>query len=327
VNIRPAAPTLSQAGIGLAALLGGTSAHVGFTSGTGSAFGDHDILSWHLGTTAAEYIDLVVPIGVLVPTAYDFTITWNGDTPVWIYDTVPAEWDVTHFEGDNGGGDPPVLPLDCGEFADFVDDYGVEVWRGGKKGKNCQSDTDLRWMPGEDNTLNVQTLARCHDNKNNKKCKPTSCGALYLNYGAIAFEKDPDTGELVLDDNGDPIVVDGPTDDICLAAVDDVDGDGTFTWDGSGDEDGDNLTDLEEACDIGTDPCLYDTDGDGVPDDVDDCALEGPADPGLGEIGEADGCNRQSQCSDGVDNDDDGAVDYLEDPSCDSLVDDSEDSS
>ena len=71
VNVRPAAPTLSQAGIGLAALLGGTSAHVGFTSGTGSAFGDHDILSWHLSTA----IDLVVPINVEVPTAYDFTIT------------------------------------------------------------------------------------------------------------------------------------------------------------------------------------------------------------------------------------------------------------
>ena len=46
-------------------------------------------------------IDLVVPVGELVPTAYDFTITWNGSDPVWIYDVVPAEWDVTHVEFDD----------------------------------------------------------------------------------------------------------------------------------------------------------------------------------------------------------------------------------
>jgi hypothetical protein len=33
--------------------------------------------------------------------------------------------------------------------------------------------------------------------------------------------------------------------------------------DGSGDEDGDDLTDLEEACLLGTDPGVADTDGDG----------------------------------------------------------------
>ena len=46
--VRPAAPLLSQGGLGLAGILGGTSAFVGFTSGTGAAGGDHDILSWRL---------------------------------------------------------------------------------------------------------------------------------------------------------------------------------------------------------------------------------------------------------------------------------------
>lgn len=246
-NVRPAAPTLTQTGIGLAGLLGGTSAYVGFTSATGLAYGDHDILSW----TFAGAIDLVVPINVPIPTAYDFTITWDGegDTPVWIYDRVPAEWDVTHVEFADEG-----LPLDCGEYTDFVGDFGVvEVERGGKSGKTCNSDTGLRWMPGEDNTLNVQTLARCHDNRNNTLCRPTSCGALYLNYGAVAY-----------DELGD--FVDGPTQPLCLAAVDDVNGDGAFTWDGSGDEDEDGLADYEEACGIGTDPCDPDSDDDGVSD-------------------------------------------------------------
>ena len=45
-----------------------------------------------------------------------------------------------------------------------------------------------------------------NNNRNNKRCRPTSCGALYLNDGAVAFEKDPDTGELVLDEDLNPIV-------------------------------------------------------------------------------------------------------------------------
>jgi len=74
-----------------------------------------------------------------------------------------------------------------------------------------------------------------------------------------------------------------------LAAVEDLNGNGLVP-DGSGDENGDGLTDLEEACDIGTDPCNPDTDGDGVNDDVDQCPLEGPPDTGAGETLGADGC-------------------------------------
>lgn len=277
VNVRPVAPTLSQAGIGLTALLGGTTAHVGFTSATGAANANHDILSWYLSSA----IDLVVPINVEFPTAYDFTITHHDPdgTAVWIYDRVPAEWDVTHIEFDDTADDGTVLPINCGGYVEFTGDYGdVEMSRGGKPTKNCNSDTDLRWMPGADNTLNVQTLARCHvkdrggKGGGNNFCRPTSCGALYLNYGAVAFEKGGD-GELVLDPDGNPIVVAGPTDPICLAAVDDVNGDGAFSWDGSGDEDGDGFTDHDEACFWGNDPCVFtpDRDGDGVPDPNDNC--------------------------------------------------------
>jgi len=45
--------------------------------------------------------------------------------------------------------------------------------------------------------------------------------------------------------------------------------------DGSGDFDSDNLTDAIEVFDLGTDPCLADTDDDGRNDDVDACPLEG----------------------------------------------------
>lgn len=227
-------------------------------------------------------IDLVVPINVEIPTAYDFTISYDGpgDIPVVIDDRVPAEWDVIAIEFD--GTD---LPVDCGGNVSFSGDYGdVNVFRGGKSGKKCNSDTGLWWTPnGDDNTLNVQTLARCHDNKNNNFCRPTSCGSLYLNYGAVAYETDGN-GELVLDGEGNPIVVLGPTDPICLAAVDDLNG-GGFVWDGSGDEDGDNLSDYEEACDIGTNPCLLDSDGDGINDDLDECPLDGDMGLGVDAVG------------------------------------------
>ncbi|MCM8595550.1 L-type lectin-domain containing protein [Accumulibacter sp.] len=52
---RPAAAILTG-NVDLAAALGTTNAYVGFTSGTGAAFGDHDILSW-------EFRDTFAPIG------------------------------------------------------------------------------------------------------------------------------------------------------------------------------------------------------------------------------------------------------------------------
>ncbi|GIK87309.1 MAG: IPTL-CTERM sorting domain-containing protein [Burkholderiales bacterium] len=45
VNTRPVAPTLSHA-VNLATVLGTTQAFVGFTSGTGAAWANHDVLTW-----------------------------------------------------------------------------------------------------------------------------------------------------------------------------------------------------------------------------------------------------------------------------------------
>lgn len=44
-GVRPAAPALSRA-IDIPAILGGTAANVGFTAGTGAAYGNHDVVSW-----------------------------------------------------------------------------------------------------------------------------------------------------------------------------------------------------------------------------------------------------------------------------------------
>ncbi|HVF65782.1 MAG TPA: PEP-CTERM sorting domain-containing protein [Casimicrobiaceae bacterium] len=49
-NVRPAAPTLSHT-VNLATVIGQNQAFVGFTSGTGSGFGNHDIQSWVFDNT------------------------------------------------------------------------------------------------------------------------------------------------------------------------------------------------------------------------------------------------------------------------------------
>ena len=250
-------------------------------------------------------IDLAVEVGIEAQSQYDFKINYNQPDlpPVQIEDTVPAEWQVIGFVDDS---------LNC-EFA------------GANKKGNGKSATKIVCLPDStEGMVTVQVDARCHGSRNNKKCRPTSCGALYLNNGAAAYELDPDTNEPVLDDEGNRLPPLLETNELCLVAVSDLNG-GGIDYSGNGDEDGDDLPDYLEACDFGTDPCDSDSDDDGVSDYSDDCPLEGPADPALGEILGVDGCIGQSQCSDLLDNDLDGNTDFPADASCEDIIDDSED--
>lgn len=91
--------------------------------------------------------------------------------------------------------------------------------------------------------------------KPNGKFAPTSCGTLWLNDEAQAFEIDPLTGDPLVDQDGNwlPPIFESNT--LCLAALEDVDGDGVIIRDGTGDEDGDGLSDVHEACELFSDPC------------------------------------------------------------------------
>ena len=83
---------------------------------------------------------------------------------------------------------------------------------------------------------------------------------------AAAFEFDPATRNPLRDPvTGETLPPILESEGICLAAVSDING-GGIVRDGSGDEDGDGLSDLAEACDIGSDPCVADTDFDGLSD-------------------------------------------------------------
>ena len=201
-------------------------------------------------------IDLAVEVGQLVTTEYDFTMTYSnpGGPPVLIVDTAPAEWIVTAIEADTTD-----LPVGPNAPASFANGFGtVDVFKTGK-GAKSKSSTKIHWRPDPNGgTLNVLMETRQSPGKNNVKFAPTSCGPLFLNSGlAKVFEVDPATGEPLRD----PVTLEllpplFTAEPLVLAAVEDLDGGGVVP-DGSGDEDGDGRTDIEEVRDFGSDPCVF----------------------------------------------------------------------
>lgn len=231
-------------------------------------------------------IDLVVEVGQTVTTQNDFDITYTnqGGPDVLIVDAAPAQWDVIEIEGDDTD-----LPVGPGEVANFSNGFGtVDVFRTGKGAKGKGS-TKILWTPDPNGgKINVVATTRERPSKNNPKFAPASCGPLFLNGGpAQVFEIDPGTGEPLRDpDTGEKLPPLFESNELCLAAIEDVNADGILVRNGSGDEDGDGLTDLQEACELGTDPCNSDTDGDGVADGADECPLQGDQGDGV----DANGC-------------------------------------
>jgi subtilisin family serine protease len=190
-------------------------------------------------------IDKAVEVGQPESTVYEFTVNYGSteSVPVLVKDTVPAEWDVELVEDD--GGRATAAPADGGGSA-----------------------TKIHWEPGvEGGTITIRAESRWRPSN---RFAPTSCGNIFLNDGARAIELDPVTRLPLQDELGEALPALAESNPLCLAAVPDLNGDGKFSPDGSGDEDGDGLTDLDEACVLNTDPCIADTDGDGVPDGEDE---------------------------------------------------------
>lgn len=217
-------------------------------------------------------VDAIIAVKQTQTTEYTWRISYNGPDGVdaEITDVAPAESVVLAINAD-----PTSLPLGCGEATDFGDDSGVvDVYRGGKIGKNCHSSTGITWLPDSNQeTLDVTVTMRESPGGGHKQpaFAPTSCGALYLNEGAVADLYDPATGEPAIDpDSEEPL---GPltSNQLCIAAVKNPT---EFGFDA--DNDGDNLADHAEACvnEVRTNPCRADTDGDGINDDVDSCPVD-----------------------------------------------------
>ena len=146
-------------------------------------------------------------IGIYLPdpTLCAFEIAYTGPAAK-VIDTVPAEF----------------------ECVNLVPTAGAATCSDTSKGKG-NSANRIEWdVPAGSNTLTVTIQTVASPGKGHKDpvtgerttlFKPTSCGPLPINDGATAFEVDPATGELVLDADGNPIVIVGPSNALQATAV------------------------------------------------------------------------------------------------------------
>lgn len=188
--------------------------------------------------------DLAIQTKLTDPTVYEFEITYDGDgdaTGVFINDTVPAEWNVTHINGEeiaeynrfNDKNNPNAFSVGGGTDNVIVFRTGCDKRSDGEKAKT--SSTKICWIPFDPRgpeTLRVTVETR-KSPSGEAKYAPTSCGLLELNNGAIAYVL-PLTKQPVIHAQSDPR---DP-----LVAVEDVNNSGGIDPTGGGDEDGDTLT-------------------------------------------------------------------------------------
>ena len=256
-------------------------------------------------------IDLVLPAPGTEPSTYGFTIQWGWEeddpypqgTPIMICDTVPVEWQVvqvitfgTVYEVVDG-----VLE-DANDGLDgTINVFPANKENGGDKNKSA---TKIEYTPNVHIGIGnievvVTTRERPQEDGKNATIEwaPTFCGRLYLNDGAIGYEID-ENGDLVLDAELNPVVLEEQTDPLFVVAVFDVDGDGIIVRDGSGDEDEDGVVDGEDNCPCVDNPDQVDTDldddGDGVDNYEDNCPLAANANQddwdndGIGDVCDGD---------------------------------------
>lgn len=213
-----------------------------------------------------EVVDSIIEVKQQMTTEYLWQIKYNNPEgpAVVIFDTVPSETRIYRVNETD-------VALGCGGRASISDDSGmVDLWRGGKEGKRCQSSTHLAWIPEtDDEVLSVAVRTRQSPGKGHKRpaFAPTSCGALYLNEGAVAYALNPENGK-----SGEPLL---ESNALCVAAVKNP-----TEFGADADNDADGLSDFAEACEneIRTNPCRADTDGDGLKDGEDPYPLI-PGDP------------------------------------------------
>lgn len=185
--------------------------------------------------------DRVVEVHSRTPSEFQFRITLrapNLPSPM-ISDLVPSGWKVVDC-----------TPSNSNDFLLLTPEGRPE---------HGHRATRIEWFPTDSSGYLLCTVrTRAHG----PEFEPLECGDFPLNAGAAAL--DSATREPLLDPDGNPM----KTAPLCVAAIRDMQHDG-IDYSGNGDEDGDGLTDYEEACVRGTNPCDRDTDHDGVNDAVD----------------------------------------------------------
>lgn len=154
-----------------------------------------------------------IGIALPEPTRYVFEITYSNPepgVPVRVTDTVPAEFEILELEATAGNALFFNTSHGRGNSADRIE------W-------DLPVGTASASM-----TVTIQTVASPGRGHRNPTFKPVSCGLLVVNDGAMAFEVNPETGEIVhvevvAPDTGEvtlePVVIVGPSNSLAVTAV------------------------------------------------------------------------------------------------------------
>ena len=139
-----------------------------------------------------------------------FTDEDGTDVDLLIVDAIPAEFDVDYIDLSAANG---------------------TIAESSPQGHGGNTSTRIEWFipQGTSGTVTLQvdisTVESPGGGHKNTVFKPTSCGPLPLNEGAIAYEFIPgpegneiDQGEIVKDDQGDAVIVTGPTNQLVAEA-------------------------------------------------------------------------------------------------------------
>ena len=183
-----------------------------------------------------------IEIGQATTTGYSYAIeyTKSDPAPARLVDTVTAEFDVIGAT---------VTPADLqGNLSVFQS----------SKGKGSSSTKVTLDLPAGPQSVRIDVLVTTRPLPNGRRFKPTSCGRVSINSDPVfVFEVDAETGKILRDVDGNKIVLAGPSGTLDIVAVEDP---------SNPDNDGDGISNVDEARLFGTDPCNSDTDLDGLSD-------------------------------------------------------------
>ena len=162
-----------------------------------------------------------VGIALPDPTVFEFVISYSNpaDVPVRILDTIPAEFEVVGLVPSAG---------DATHRKTYSKRKAVDK---GKPQGATRVVWDLEAGVAGTLTVTIQTVkspGKGHERKGHIVYKPTSCGTLVINDGAMAFAVEAATGELATVDTVDPdtlevtkkgVLLAGPTEPLQVEAV------------------------------------------------------------------------------------------------------------
>ncbi len=208
--------------------------------------------------------DLVLDAASKVGAEYVFKLVYRNEcgTPANIAATVPNVWSLTAVAGRRikGGGRSQVTVL--------PDSYYGEV----RLVAHDDGSTGILWSPVAGD--GVRRLEISVESPRRRSHDAVTCGGRFMTRDpARAFQIRLDDVTIGGEGGSSTIIDIAQSEELCIGAVSDIDGDGMIVRNGAGDEDGDGEFDYVEACRLNRDPCRHDTLANGIEEGADAATL------------------------------------------------------